>query len=251
MPGHHASFSRAARVTVVALAALLFLAFCALGTWQVQRRAWKLALIERVEQRVHAQPVAPPPPTRWAGVNVADDEYRRVRVAGRFLHEHESLVQAVTVQGSGFWVMTPLQQADGSQVWINRGFVPPSRRALADHGGPVPAGPVEVTGLLRITEPKGGFLRRNEPGQGRWYSRDVQALSAARGLQQAAPYFIDAEATAGPSVAPLGGLTVIQFPNTHAVYAFTWYTLALMVAGAAWWLLRTGTGDSRRALLDQ
>lgn len=248
MPGLFSTPSRAARVTIVALAALLFLAFCALGTWQVQRRAWKLALIERVEQRVHAEPVAPPPPARWAAVNVADDEYRRVQVTGQFLHEHESLVQAVTVQGAGFWVMTPLQQADGTRVWINRGFVPPARRALADHGGALPAGTVALTGLLRITEPGGGFLRHNEPAQGRWYSRDVQALSAARGLQQAAPYFIDAAASPGPQGAPIGGLTVIQFPNTHAVYAFTWYTLALMVAGAAWWLLRTGTGGSRRAL---
>ncbi|MGX1359385.1 cytochrome oxidase assembly protein ShyY1 [Bradyrhizobium elkanii] len=34
----------------------------ALGVWQVERRSWKLALIERVEQRMHAAPVAPPPP---------------------------------------------------------------------------------------------------------------------------------------------------------------------------------------------
>lgn len=248
MPRHPSPHSRAARVTIVALAALLFLAFCALGTWQVQRRSWKLALIERVEQRVHAEPVAPPPPSRWAAVNVAEDEYRRVRLRGQFLHEQESLVQAVTVLGAGFWVMTPLQQADGSRVWVNRGFVPPARRALADHGGPQPAGLVEVTGLLRITEPGGGFLRRNDPAQGRWYSRDVAALTQVRGIAPAAPYFIDAEASPGPEAAPRGGLTVIQFPNSHAVYAFTWYTLALMVAGAAWWLLRTGRGDSHSAL---
>ena len=60
MPRRRSSHSRAARVTIVALAALLFMAFSALGTWQVQRRTWKLALIERVEQRVHAEPVAPP-----------------------------------------------------------------------------------------------------------------------------------------------------------------------------------------------
>ena len=130
---------------------------------------------------------------------------------------------------------------------VNRGFVPPERRALADHGGSEPAGPVAVTGLLRMTEPGGGFLRRNDPANGRWFSRDVAAIAQAHGLDRVAPFFIDAEASPGPEVAPRGGLTVIQFPNTHAVYAFTWYTLALMVAGAAWWLLRTGTGDFRRA----
>ena len=29
---------------------------------------------------------------------------------------------------------------------------------------------------------------------------------------------------------PVGGLTVVSFHNSHAVYALTWYGLALMVA---------------------
>jgi surfeit locus 1 family protein len=240
------SLSGAARLTIVGLAALLFTAFCALGTWQVQRRAWKLALIERVEQRVRAEPVAPPGPERWASISVAQDEYRRVRVTGRFLHQSETLVQAVTELGAGYWVLTPLATEGGTVLLVNRGFVPPARRTLAEHGGAEPAGPVAVTGLLRLTEPKGGFLRENDPGAERWFSRDVAAIAAARGLQQVAPYFIDAEHSPGPEAAPRGGLTVIQFPNTHAAYAFTWYTLALMVAGAAWWLLRAGPGDTRR-----
>src|SRR5262249_39573753 len=38
----------------------------------------------------------------------------------------------------------------------------------------------------------------------------------------------------GDRVAPVAGLTVIHFRNTHMVYAITWYTLALMVASAIW-----------------
>src|SRR5262249_44621854 len=136
-----------------------------------------------------------------------------------------------------------------------------------------------------------------------WYSRDVQAIAAARGLTHVAPYFIDAQASAhedasasvdeptahvstpapiveptahvstpapiaeptaqastpaptveptahastsapigepstpgdkpasaGATVAPVPGLTVIHFHNSHLVYAITWYTLALMTA---------------------
>ena len=44
-----------------------------------------------------------------------------------------------------------------------------------------------------MTEPGGGFLRRNDPAAGRWHSRDVRAIAAARGLDEVAPYFIDAE----------------------------------------------------------
>ncbi len=118
------------------------------------------------------------------------------------------------------------------------------------------AEPISVTGLLRMTEPKGGFLRKNDPARDQWYSRDVQAISHALGLAGTAPYFIDAEATpaatahasaaaeattaeAAPSAAsdarsqigePIPGLTVISFHNSHLVYAITWFSLALMVA---------------------
>jgi surfeit locus 1 family protein len=45
-----------------------------------------------------------------------------------------------------------------------------------------------------------------------------------------APYFIDADATPNPGGLPVGGLTVISFPNSHLVYALTWFGLALTVA---------------------
>ncbi len=34
--------------------------FVALGIWQVERLSWKLDLIARVDQRVHAEPVPAP-----------------------------------------------------------------------------------------------------------------------------------------------------------------------------------------------
>ncbi|MDR6426473.1 surfeit locus 1 family protein [Variovorax beijingensis] len=234
----------AARVALAVCAALAFAGFFALGTWQVERRAWKLDLIARVEQRVHAPASEAPGRERWPQVNAADDEYRRVRIAGRFLHGKETLVQASTRLGAGFWVLTPLQAADGSIVLVNRGFVPPEARERTARAANEPQGETTVTGLLRISEPKGGFLRRNEPAADRWFSRDVQAIAAARGLHDAAPYFVDAEAAPSPPGAapawPAAGLTVIAFPNSHLVYAITWYGLALMVLGAAWFGWREG-----------
>ncbi|KLN53863.1 SURF1 family protein [Variovorax paradoxus] len=236
--------SAAARVALAVCAALAFAGFFALGTWQVERRAWKLDLIARVEQRVHAPASEAPGRDRWPQVNAAADEYRHLRIAGAFLHDKETLVQASTRLGAGFWVLTPLQAADGSVVLVNRGFVPPEARDRATRPATDPQGDTTVTGLLRITEPKGGFLRRNEPAAERWFSRDVQAIAAARGLHNVAPYFVDAEAAPSPPGAspawPAGGLTVIAFPNSHLVYAITWYGLALMVLGAAWYVWRDG-----------
>jgi surfeit locus 1 family protein len=202
----------------------------ALGIWQVQRLGWKLSLIERVEGRIHAAPVEAPGPARWAAISA--DEYRPVRLTGHFLHDRETLVQAVTEHGGGYWVMTPFQSDLGFAVLVNRGFVPPERRDPASRSAGQAEGDVALTGLLRLSEPKGGFLRANDPSSGRWYSRDVDAIAAARGLGAVAPYFIDADAAPDRGGLPIGGLTVVRFSNNHLVYALTWFALALMVAGA-------------------
>ena len=215
-------FARAAigLAWLLAIAALL-----ALGTWQVQRRAWKLDLIERVEARIHAAPVTAP---RTA---TDDDAYRRVTARGTYRRERETFVQASTVRGPGWWVMTPLRSSDGTIIMINRGFMP------ARAAPPPPAGTAAVTGLLRVSEPGGGFLRDNDPARDRWYSRDVAAIAAKRGLGQAVSYFIDADASGNAVGQPVGGLTVIKFANSHLVYALTWYTLAIMAAaGFLYWL---------------
>ncbi len=233
--------------------ALLFAVFVSLGTWQVQRRSWKLDLITRVEQRAHAPAIEAPGPERWPLITNTSDEYRHVRVTGQFLHEQETLVRAATELGSGFWVLTPLRQPDGTVVLVNRGFVPPALRERSARAAGEPQGTTTVTGLLRTTEPMTGlmgWLSRNDPGTNRWYWRDVQGIAAARSLGITAPYFIDADAPpANPSAGPLhrepvAGLTVIVFRNHHLVYAITWYALALMVVGGGWLLLR----DKREAI---
>lgn len=224
-------------IVFTALGLLGVVALSALGVWQVERRAWKLALIDRVEQRVHAAPLAPPGPADWPGVTAARDEYRHVAVSGRFLNDRETLVRAATALGSGYWVLTPFRTDQGYTLLVNRGFVPPERRDPAGRPAGLVAGETRVTGLLRISEPKGGFLRDNDPAQGRWYSRDVAAIAAARGLADTAPYFVDADAGALPDAWPRGGLTVLSFPNNHLVYALTWFGLALALAcalGFAW-----------------
>lgn len=223
---------------VLALLGLAFIGFCALGAWQMKRLAWKLDLIERVESRIHAEPIAAP--EDWANISVARDEYRRVRVAGRYLPDRDTRVDALTERGAGDWILSPLQTADGSLVLVNRGFVPDDAQAAA-----TPTGEVAVIGLLRISEPHGRILRANVPAQDRWFSRDVQAIAAKRGLSNAAPYFIDAEfnATAAGSCGecwPRGGMTVVSFRNNHLQYALTWFALALLTAYAIWRFAREG-----------
>lgn len=238
----HAARPPSLWITVLSLIAFVLL--IALGLWQIERRAWKLALIDRVEQRVHAPAQPIPSPASWPAVSAASDEYRHVSLGGRFLHESETLVQAVTEEGPGYWVLTPLQRDDGTLVLVNRGFVPSERRDASTRRDGNPQGRVEITGLLRITEPKGGFLRTNAPQHNRWYSRDVAAIAAARGLHEVAPFFVDADAKSQIAGGPIGGLTVIRFANNHLIYALTWFTLAFMLAGRLF--VTFGGGPFRR-----
>jgi surfeit locus 1 family protein len=228
------------QLAVVALAALAGIGvLVSLGVWQVQRLAWKQDLIERVELRVHAPPVAAPGREQWPNVNRADSEYLRVAVNGHYQNDRETLVQAVTERGGGFWVLTPFVTDAGFTVLINRGFVPPPQKDPATRPQGQLEGETSVTGLLRLTEQGGGYLRTNEPANDRWFSRDVAAIAAKRGLDDVAPYFIDAEALE-PEIpgAPVGGLTVIAFSNDHLQYALTWFGLALMLIAGTGLVLR-------------
>ncbi|MEO9336714.1 SURF1 family protein [Mesorhizobium sp. SB112] len=225
---------RSARATVLvtvsgfAMTCLLL----ALGLWQIERLEWKLGLIQRVDTRLQSGPVAPPVGEAWDLGLAPDHEYRPIRVVGTFVHAAETLVQAVTDHGSGYWVMTPLVDKAGRSFLINRGFVPRDRANVTSRSLGQLEGEIDLTGLLRLSEPDGGFMRTNDPNHDRWYSRDVAAISKARGLREPAPYFIDADAAANPGGYPVGGLTVLSFRNPHLGYALTWFALAAMVACA-------------------
>lgn len=225
----HAKHAIARPLIFIGLLSALLVVLIVLGNWQIERRTWKLALIQQVEQYQAAEPQAAPSLADWPRIG-RNDEYRRLSAQGSFLHEHETCVQAVTVHGPGYWIITPLRSDDASIVLINRGFVPATGCDPATRSAGQVAGTVAVTGRLRLSEPGGGFLRSNDPAAGRWYSRDVAAIAQAQGLDTVTvtPYFIDADTSVEGG--PVGGLTVMQFRNHHLGYALTWYGLAVLVA---------------------
>ena len=167
---------------------------------------------------------------------MANSAYLRVTASGVLLYQYARGVQAVTVHGPGFWLIIPLRQIDGTYVYVNRGFVehlPDLRQLLSADQGTT----VTVTGLLRLNEPQGGFLRKNDPATQRWYSRDVVEMAKIDRLAPSAPFFVDMQSiqlsndllTPFAADPPVMGLTVIQFSNNHLIYALTWYTLAALL----------------------
>jgi len=198
----------------------------ALGTWQVQRMAWKAELLQRVEQRVKAPPVPLP-------ATVSDPEsfeFRPVTVTGRFLHDKEMRLMARPRQGQvGYEVLTPLQRADGGGVvLVNRGFVPMDRRDPATRPESQSGGEVSLTGLVRLPQPAGWMQPENRPGGDAWMRVDPPAMAAALGLSGVAPLVVEALPEPGKTGGVLNGIPPqVELPNNHLQYAFTWYSLAV------------------------
>jgi surfeit locus 1 family protein len=218
--------------TLLGMAALI-----GLGLWQLDRLAWKEGLIAEVAARVAALPVAAPPQADWAGLAPDDYEYRHVRLGGVYEFSRQVLVFRALDNprgrfgGPGFLVLTPLRLADGAHIIVNRGFIPQDRKdrfiAPAEDG----FAPTIVTGLMRSSESRTWFTPADDPTRGQWFTRDPGAIAAALKLERAAPFTIDADATGSPGDLPQGGETILAFPNNHLGYAFTWFGMALALAG--------------------
>lgn len=210
------------------LALPAFLILLGLGTWQMQRKAWKEDLIAKIEARVHAPPV--PLAEIEKGSNDAI-EYARVRVRGTFRHAGEQLVWAPDPQqGPGYHVYTPLQLADGRFILVNRGYVTEGMRSPSARAEGQVAGEVDVVGLLREPPQRAMFSPDHDGKTGAWFWRDFDGMSrAALGpdADRAVHLILDAEAEpANPGGWPQGGTTRLTLPNRHLEYALTWYGLA-------------------------
>lgn len=232
------------RPLLLVLAALPVLALLvALGTWQVQRLAWKTDLLARLD----AAEAAPPTPLRDP-----PDPYARVAARGRFLHDREALF-ALEVRGPsvlGARLLTPLQREDGGPtVLVDRGWVPLDRPAASLVR---PEGVVEVTGFVQPGERAGLLSARDDAAARRFYTLDPPEIGRALGLPgPVAPYALVAVAPppGRPGAPPSGALpdparSLPRPTNPHLGYAITWYGLALSLVGVVAAMLVAGRREA-------
>ena len=229
------------------LAALIALAILiGLGTWQLERKAWKEGLIDTLTRRVSAEPIDLPTPAQWPRLEAADAEFRRVRVRGEFLNDREALVYT---SGSAFrsdsskpgrWVFTPMQVGDGV-VMVNRGYVPEGRQDAKTRA----EGQVAITGALRWPEQRGMLTPRDDPARNLWFARDPAAIAAGKGLSSVAPFYIEQEAPVPPGSLPHPSALTVNLRNDHLQYALTWFGLAaVLVAVFAFWVRSRRRADA-------
>ncbi len=228
--------------TIVAFAILV-----ALGTWQLQRRDWKHALIERIEARADGPPVTLQQVLdRWG--RDRDIEYMRVKMTGKLRAEQEFHIYTIRDGRAGWRVVSPFE-TDGRLVMLDRGFVPePLKDPNTRADQPMPQGEIKVTGLARAPGESNFVTPENEPQRNRWYWRDLESIVAQLPKNvwgRTAPFFVEAEAGALPGEWPRGGVTQLRLRDRHLSYALTWFGLALTLIGVyiAYVVSRQGRGQ--------
>ena len=205
-----------------------------LGTWQVERLAWKEALIARIDARIHADPLDLAAAEK-RDAESGDIDYTPLTVTGRFLNQDERYFFSTFGGDSGWNVFTPMVTDEGPVLFVNRGFVPYEMRDPQKRLAGQPSGKVTVTGLARdaLSEKPGYFIPENDIAKHSFYWRDLAGMTVGADLPKGAkiePFFLDAGPGRAAGGWPVGGTTVIDIPNNHLQYAFTWYGLAVVLA---------------------
>ena len=234
---------REARLLAPAIATMLAAALLlGLGTWQMQRKAWKETLLAEMATRSAIVPVNPGL-RLWSTSADLPPPFTRVTLTGKFLHDKERYWFADGRLGSGFHEFTPLlldtaapQDRPPYIVWVNRGYVPARLKDPATRVEGQTVGSTQVVGVIRAVGERNNFTPPNDIARNVWFWRDLSALDASADFTSAtanvAPVMIDVEpAPPNPGGWPEGQSGDIKLPNRHLEYALTWYGLAATVIG--------------------
>ncbi|MBV6632992.1 MAG: SURF1 family protein [Alphaproteobacteria bacterium] len=226
MPNSLKSFRPGLAMTVAVLTALPVL--LGLGTWQLQRLAWKTELIEVVNSRSEARPV----PLPQADALNDNWNHRAVSLKGLWLAGTEQFVPAKTHDRElGEWLLQVMSLEDGRSVLVNRGWVPLCWREDTCRE-PDPSSEQTVEGILRLGFQRGPLVPENEPDEARWFWFDIPAIEATLDIGPLLPVVIFVHPdTDVDGVPPIPQVPSLSLRNQHLSYALTWYSLAIVMLG--------------------
>lgn len=229
------------------LAVVAAMAMVLLGNWQLSRYHERSALNERIDAGERAAPVpvadllgAPAGPNRPGAAPAADRHWARVTLTGHYDVANEVLVRGRTLDSEvGYEVVTPLIQADGTAMLVDRGWVPPAPGGAM----PVPQVPAAPTGQVSVI----GRIHPSESTPGPVDRRDGRIQVRRISIPQ----------LAGQIPYPLYGAYVLLTEQTPAAdqafraipverenelqnggYAIQWWVFAAMALAAYVWLAR-------------
>lgn len=237
-----ASAPRSRRAVVMAsiATAVGLIVLVSLGLWQLDRLAWKEALIATLRERLATAPVDLPVPSKWSRLTSANAEFRRVNLRVEFIDAPRASLYAgapalrADIRSPGYFVFAPARLPGGETVVVNTGWVPPDRQYQWNQWG---GGAREIVGYLRWPERPGLFVTDHDASGAIWFVRDQHAMARVRGWGEVAPFYIDMESPVPAGGRPTPGPLIVNLRNNHLGYAWTWFGLAATLAGVfAFWL---------------
>lgn len=193
-----------------------------LGVWQLQRLAWKEAVLAQIDARIADAPVGLPD-----APDAARDRYLPVTVAGIFEDIELHVLVGAKDMGAGYRVITPFVTEAGRRVMVDRGFID-----LDAKDTPRPAQAARVEGNLHWPDEVDGYTPAPDAARAIWFARDVPAMAQALETE---PVLLIArgEEPRVPGITPLP-VDSAAIPNDHLQYVVTWFSLAAI------WLVMTG-----------
>lgn len=202
-----------------------------LGTWQVQRLAWKRGILDTIETKIAGDPQPLP-----RLIDPEAQRYQPVRLAGDVDAEALAVLVSVKHRGAGWRLVSALQTNEGRRVLIDRGYVPVEQKDVSLYKGPV-----VVSGNLHWPDDRNSSTPDNDVAGNIWYARDISDMAEALDTE---PLLVIARdmSPADPEVTLLP-VSISGIPNDHLQYAITWFSLAtiwLTMTGVWLWRLKTG-----------
>lgn len=206
-------------IGVVGVAILL-----SLGVWQVQRLAWKEAVLADIDARIAGAP-GPVPATP----DPEADRYAPVTVTGILGPDHIRVLVSQRGLGAGYRIVSPLDTG-ARRLLVDRGIMPVESEAV-----PVHTGAVTVSGNLHWPDERDGFTPENDLDGNLWFAREVDVLADHFGAEPVLVVARDLSVSDAP-ITPLP-VTSEGIPNDHLNYAITWFSLAAVWLGMTLFLL--------------
>lgn len=214
-------------VIVFGLAGTALLLF--LGKWQLDRLAWKQAILHEIDSKIAAQPVEiPHQPT------VTKDLYLPVQAVGQLQPATLRVLVSQKKIGAGYRLISAFE-TEGRRVLLDRGFI-----KIEAPLPPFVEQEMSVLGNLHWPDEIDSYTPQPDREKNIWFARDVEALSKELGTL---PILIVAS-NVSPSEKAVSPLPIDSsgIPNDHLQYAITWFSLAAVwITMSAVFLRRTRT----------
>lgn len=189
-----------------------------LGVWQLQRMAWKEAMLAEIQSRIES-PAVPLPKAVDPSM-----KYMPVTVTGTTTGDEIDVLSGTKERGGGYQVISGFVTDDGLRIMLDRGFVDQSQKRDLR-----PPTRLQVLGNLHWPQEKSSSTPAPNLDQNIWFARDVPAMAQRLGTD---PVLVVVAQVSGDAqdVAPIP-VSIQGVPNNHLSYAVQWFTIAAVWAG--------------------